>query len=123
MPFEISDIPISVLSKYKNISISLHTDDSDNGTNHRILQNAMFAIMNEFATIFPRLHATKRKNVFDRRFVLHRCLQVHLQLQKVQQILHEIVNDIGLVAFAGAVEIERMFRVDQTEPLCMREER
>lgn len=77
----------------------------------------MFAIVNKFASHHPRLHATQRKYMINNWLKFERRLQIHFQIEKIQQIHHETVDHVRLVAFTNTIQVERMLRIYHAKPL------
>lgn len=83
------------------------------GSHHRILQDAVLTVVHELPPGGPRSHAAQGEEVPHRRFVFQRSLQVHLQVEIVEQILHEVVDYVRLVALANTVHVDGMLRKQQ----------
>lgn len=83
----------------------------------------MLAVMDELSAGRPRFHETKRKEVSHRGLVLKRPLQVHLQVEIVEQVLHKVVNHVRLVALADTVHVDGMPWEEQRQPRVQRVDR
>lgn len=66
----------------------------------------MFAVMHKLATHPPRSQPAQWKEVIHLWLVLYGSDEVHLEIQIVQEILHEVVNDISLVDLSETVDVE-----------------
>lgn len=51
------------------------------------------------------------------RFEFGRCAQVHFQIEKIQQVHHETVDNVRLIAFTNTIQVERMLRKYHAKPL------
>lgn len=82
----------------------------------------MLAVVNKITPGRPRGHAAQGEEVLHRGFVFQRSLQVHLQVEIVEQVLHEVVDHVCLVALANTVHVDGMPGIQQTQPLRGRRE-
>jgi len=104
-------------TKQKGHSRHSHRDEGGNGPDHRVLEDAVLAVVDELTAHHPRPHAAERKEVWHLWLVLHGGLQIHAEIQVVEQVHHEVVNDVRLVAFAQRVHVDGVLRKEEADPL------
>lgn len=98
-----------------------HRDKGGDRSHHRVLKDAVLAVVDELAPHHPRSHATERKEVLHLRLVLHGGLQVHVEIQVVEQVHHEIVDHVRLIALAQGVHVNRVLWKEEADPLRIEE--
>lgn len=63
----------------------------------------MLALVNKLTAHVPISHVAKWKEMLDLGLLGHNRVQVHFHAQRLQEIDHKVVDDIGLVALAYTV--------------------
>lgn len=87
-------------------------DDRREWPNYGVLKDAVLAVVNQLTSHPPRRHPAEREEVIDLRFELNGDDEVHLQVEIVQQIFHEVVDHVSLVDLSESVNIQRVLGVN-----------